>query len=304
MTHRFTTINQVISYIRTKNYTITKNMNLEIKDFKSILSAKKGEMTFCSTTKNDGIKIIKASKASLIICPLAFKNKNIRTNSVLVFVDKPRLVFLRCLKKFLKINELHDIHSTAIIKSKKIGKNVYIGPFSYVGKNVVIGDNTIIHGHVNIYGNSNIGRNVIIDSFTVIGSDGFGFEKNENGDWEKFPHIGNVEIKDDVEIGANVCIDRGTLESTVIGTGTKIDNLVHIAHNVKIGKNCMVVAHSLLGGSCILGDGVYIAMSAVIRDGIKIGTGAMIGMGSVVTRNVDDGITVIGVPAHPIKKIR
>lgn len=277
-------------------------MNSEIKGFKPILSAKKGEMTFCNTIGNDGIKMINATEASLIICPRAFKNRHIKANPVLVFVDRPRLAFLRCLKKFSNLTEPHGIHSTAIVKSRKIGENVYIGPYSYIGENVTIGDNTIIHGSVNIYGNTNIGRNVIIDSFTVIASDGFGFEKNEDGKWEKFPHIGSVEINDDVEIGANVCIDRGTIESTVIGAGTKIDNLVHVAHNVKIGKNCMIVAHSLLGGSSTLGDCVYVSMSAVIRDGIKIGTKATIGMGSVVTKDVVNGVTVIGVPAHPIRK--
>lgn len=263
---------------------------------------KKGEMTFCSTIGNEGIKLIKMSKASLIICPLSFKNKNIKTNSILIFVDKPRLLFLRCMRKFSNLQVFHGIHPTAIIKSKKNGKNVYIGPFCHIGENVTICDNTIIHGSVNIYGNTHIGRNVVIDSFTVIGSDGFGFEKNEKGLWEKFPHVGNVKIYDDVEIGANVCIDRGSLESTVIDRGTKIDNLVHVAHNVRIGKNCIIVAQSLLGGSSIVEDNVYIAMSAVIRDGIKIGKGAMIGMGSVVTRDVPKGFVVMGVPARPIRQ--
>jgi UDP-3-O-[3-hydroxymyristoyl] glucosamine N-acyltransferase len=277
-------------------------MNLKITGFKSILFAKKGEMTFCNIVGAEGIKMIKMSKASLIICPLSFKNKNIKTDSVLIFTEKPRLLFLRCLNKFSNSKVLHNIHSTVIIKSKKIGKNVHIGPFCYIGKNVTIGDNTMIHGSVNIYGNTHIGRNVIIDSFTVIGSDGFGFEKNEKGVWEKFPHNGDIKISDNVEIGANVCIDRGSLESTIIGTGTKIDNLVHVAHNVKIGQNCMIVAHSLLGGSSIIEDNTYIAMSAVIRDGIKIGKGAMVGMGSVVTRDVPKGVVVMGVPAHPIKR--
>lgn len=205
------------------------------------------------------------------------------------------------MKHYVYADNDEGIHPTAVIESKISGKNVYIGPFVYIGKNVTIGNNCKINSNVSIYGNTVIGNNVIVDSCTVIGADGFGFEKNNSGKWEKFPHIGGVEIHDDVEIGANTCIDRGTLENTVIGKGTKIDNLVHIAHNVTIGTNCVVIAQSLIAGSCVIEDNAYIAMSVCVRNGIKIGKNSVVGMGAVVTKNVSPNITVFGVPAKPIK---
>jgi UDP-3-O-[3-hydroxymyristoyl] glucosamine N-acyltransferase len=296
-----TSVGEIVSFLDTKNHSI-KNIREKIVGFKSLSSAKKGDATFCQARGKNGQSKIFSSNASLIICHTSLRNKVRKTNSNLIFVDKPRLWFLRCMKKFIVSDILYDIHPTSVVESTKIGRNVHIGPFVYVGKKVAIGENTIIHGNVTIYNNTCIGNNVIIDSSTVIGADGFGFEKNDSMQWEKFPHVGGIEIHDNVEIGANVCIDRGTLDNTIIGEGTKIDNLVHVAHNVRVGRNCIVVAQSLLGGSCILGDNVHVAMSASIRDGVKIGKNAVIGMGSVVTKDVSDNTVVIGVPARPYKK--
>ena len=301
MVKQYTNVEEIISFLNAKNHSI-KNIHEKIIGFKSLSSAKKGDATFCQARGKVGHSKVLSSNASLIICHTSLRSITKKTHSNLIFVDKPRLWFLRCMKKFVLSTTLYGIHPTSVIESKKIGRNVYIGPFAYVEKNVTIGDNAIIHGNVTIYSNTRIGNNVIIDSSTVIGSDGFGFEKNDSMQWEKFPHVGGIEIHDNVEIGANVCIDRGTLDNTIIGEGTKIDNLVHVAHNVRIGRNCIVVAQSLLGGSCILDDNVHVAMSASIRDGIKIGKNAVIGMGSVVTKDVSDNTIVIGIPARPYKK--
>lgn len=137
----------------------------------------------------------------------------------------------------------------------------------------------------------------------VIGGEGFGYE------WDgeklvKFPHRGDVIIEKDVEIGANTCIDRATLEgkATLIGEGTKIDNLVHIAHNVKIGKHCLIVAGTVIGGGVIIGDRCYIGIGAMIKNKVKIGNDVTIGMGAVVLHDIPDGWTVVGNPAKRLEK--
>ena len=133
-------------------------------------------------------------------------------------------------------------------------------------------------------------------------SNGFGYSRNEEFEFEKFPHVGGVIIEDNVEIGANTCIDRGALGNTVIKTGTKIDNLVHIGHNCVIGKHCAIIANSMLGGSVVIKDYSWIAPSASILNQLSIGEKVTIGLGSVVNKSVPDGETWMGVPAKPLKE--
>ncbi len=293
-------VSDVISFVKSKYYLNDHNKEILIR-FNSIDLAKKGDIVFISSNNLNAIKILKKSNASLILCPIELKKEIKTSKSTIIFVDNPRLWFLRCLQKFFPKEKIDSIDSTSIVKTKLIGNNFSLGPFCYISKNVVIGNNVTIFGNVFIHENVVIGNNVIINASTTIGSDGFGYERNSKKRLEKFPHIGKVEIHDDVEIGSNTCIDRGTLGSTVIGSGTKIDNLVHIAHNVIIGKNCAIVANSLLGGSCVIGDNAYISMSSTIRDSIKIGNSAIVGMGSVVVKNVLANTTVYGVSAKPVK---
>lgn len=277
--------------------------SLGVSNFRSINVANEHHMTFCSVQDDIGLRLIESCQATVIICPLSLRKELTKKKKkcALILVDNPRIWFSRCIAKFgksLMPNETTGIDPTSVVESKNIGKNVRIGPHCYIAPEVMVGDNTIIHAGVQIYNKTTIGKNVIINSNTVIGEDGFGFEKNHKGQWEKFPHIGGVEIQDDIEIGANTCIDRGTLENTVIGSGTRIDNLVHIAHNVKVGRNCMIIAQSLLAGSSVLEDGVYVAMCACIREGVRLGKNCFVGMGAVVTRDIDKGDIVFGVPAR------
>jgi UDP-3-O-[3-hydroxymyristoyl] glucosamine N-acyltransferase len=135
------------------------------------------------------------------------------------------------------------------------------------------------------------------DSIIHRGPDGFGYERKEDGTLVKFSHFGKVIINDNVDIGSNTCIDRGTINDTIIGEGSKVDNLVHIGHNVRIGKNCVIIAQSMIGGSTVIDDNVWISPSSVIRDGLRIGRHALIGMGSVVTKNIPANEIWIGTPA-------
>ena len=133
----------------------------------------------------------------------------------------------------------------------------------------------------------------------IIGGDGFGFAKDKMGVYQKFPHFGGVKIDDDVEIGANTTIDRGTLGFTIIGQGSKINNLCHIAHNTNIGMNCIINCGVTISGSVRIGDDSWIGSGANIRDGVRLGRNVLVGMGSAVVKNVPDDQVVIGVPAKP-----
>ena len=165
-----------------------------------------------------------------------------------------------------------------------------------VGHDVSVGEQTIIHPNVTIYDRSVIGSRVIIHAGTVIGSDGFGFAR-DGARHRKIPQVGNVVIEDDVELGSNVTVDRGTFGSTVIGRGTKIDNLVQIAHNVRIGQDTLLVAQSGISGSTRLGNSVTIAGQSGAVGHIEIGDGAIVGAKSAVTHDLPPGAFVIGHPA-------
>jgi UDP-3-O-[3-hydroxymyristoyl] glucosamine N-acyltransferase len=209
-----------------------------------------------------------------------------------------------------------EIHPAAIVdKSAVIGAGTKIGAGCYIGPKVKIGENATIYPNVTILDESTIGKNSVIWSGTVvrerchigndciihpnatIGADGFGFRPCPEKGLVKIPQIGNVIIGNNVEIGANTCIDRGKFSSTVLGDGCKIDNLVQIGHNSKLGRFCIMAGNSGLAGSVTLGNGVIIGGSASIKDHTTIGDGVIIGAGSGVTCDIPAGKTMLGYPA-------
>ncbi|WP_186441227.1 UDP-3-O-(3-hydroxymyristoyl)glucosamine N-acyltransferase [Desulfamplus magnetovallimortis] len=182
-----------------------------------------------------------------------------------------------------------------------LGHRVHIMSGAYIGDNVVMGDDVVIKPNVTIMGNTKIGSRVVIHPGTVIGSDGFGFTPDLERGHEKIPHAGYVEIGDDVEIGACNTIDRGTFGKTLISKGVKTDNLVHIAHNVTIGENSLIVAQVGIAGSTTIGNRVIIAGKAGISGHLKIGDGAIVGPGAGVLGDVKPGEIVSGIPEMPHK---
>lgn len=209
-----------------------------------------------------------------------------------------------------------NIHPTAVVDaSAKIGLGTNIGAGAYIGPNVIIGDNVLIYPNVTILDESTIGNQTTIWSGAVIrerchigshciihpnatiGADGFGFRPDPERGLVKIPQIGNVIIGNGVEIGANSCVDRGKFSSTIVGDGCKIDNLVQIGHNSKLGKFCIMAGNSGLAGSVTLGNGVIIGGSASIKDHTVIGDGAIVGAGSGVTGDIPAGKTMLGYPA-------
>jgi UDP-3-O-[3-hydroxymyristoyl] glucosamine N-acyltransferase len=187
-------------------------------------------------------------------------------------------------------------HYTVIDQMVNIGKNTYIGNFVKIGNNVTIGSNVKLYDSVIINDNTAIGDNVIIYSSAVIGSEGFGYIFRE-GKRIKIRHVGNVIIENDVEIGSNTCIDRATIDSTIIGEGTKIDNLVQIGHNVKIGKNCIIIAETGISGSCNIGNNVIIGGQVGIADHVDIPDDTTIASKSGVIGTIKKSGIYAGFPA-------
>jgi len=184
----------------------------------------------------------------------------------------------------------------------KVGRRVRIAPGCVIGDDVVIGDDCLLHPNVTVLEHSILGARVILHSGTVLGSDGFGYAHDRQGHHLKRPHVGYVQIDDDVEIGANVCVDRGTFGRTWIKRGTKIDNLVQVAHNVRIGEDSILVSQSGISGSTFLGDGVILGGKAAIAGHLRIGNRVTAAAKAGITSNLEDGEIVAGFPAIQHKK--
>lgn len=223
----------------------------------------------------------------------------------LLVVENPRKAFSNVLEEFFaKKIEFGNIDSSAIIHNSviydpsqvSIGANVVIEEGCTLGNYVTIGHNTVIKSDTALENRVSIGSNC------TIGGVGFGYESNDEGEYELIPHVGNVRLDSHVEVGNNVCIDRAVMGSTHLKAHVKVDNLVHIAHGVQIDKNSLVIAHAMIAGSVKIGKNVWVAPSSAILQKLNIGDDSLIGLGSVVTKNVNKGEIVVGVPAKPINK--
>lgn len=197
------------------------------------------------------------------------------------------------------LGEEISVHPFAYVGSNvSVGARVTIYPGAYIGDNVSIGDDSVIYSNATVREGVTIGSRVIIHAGAVIGSDGFGYVQDGNGLY-KIPQVGGVVIGDRVEIGANVTVDRATTGNTIIGSGSKIDNLAHVAHNVNIGENCIIIAQVGISGSVTIGDGTILAGQVGVRDHVTIGSGATVGAKSGVVKDIPDGQVFSGIPAIP-----
>ncbi len=294
---------------------IVGNTTQNITAPEQIETASNTEITFIGNKKYE--KFWPNSKACLAVV-----NDNIAIepgeNRAFIKVKNADLAMSQVLEMYAPPTPLFhsEIHKTAIIdETATIGNGTRIGANCYIGPNVIIAENVTIYPNVTILDECTVGKNTIIWSGTVIrersiigtdcifhpnatiGADGFGFRPDPDRGLVKIPQIGNVVIGNNVEIGANSCVDRGKFSSTILGDGCKIDNLVQIGHNSKLGKFCIMAGNSGLAGSVTLGDGVVIGGSASIKDHTTIGAGAMVGAGSGVTGDIEAGKVMLGYPA-------
>lgn len=215
----------------------------------------------------------------------------------IIISDSPRLDFCKAVAYLLDCGKFEFVYPRTSISSSAV-----VSDTAVIESGVVIGDNTFVGHNVVIHSGTVIGSNTIIRDNTVIGAEGFGFEKDIDGSWIRFTHLGGVQIGDNVEIGALNSVCKGSIGNTVISNGTKTDNLVHIAHNCFIGKDCIITAAAELSGGVTLGNNVWIGPNSSLMQKITVGDSAIVGLGSVVTKSVESCHTVAGVPAKIIRR--
>lgn len=294
--------------------TIIGDDSIKISSLAPIDNIISGSLVFADS--EDKVKIVESSAAAALLV----NHKTLFSTKPLIQVAHPFKAFIKLLNHFnppKKINA--GIHPTAVIGEEvTLGKNVSVGPYVviesgstigsnsilkshiHIGHDVTIGEHAIIHSHVTIYDNCKIGSRVTIHASTVIGSDGFGYTFVD-GQHLKVPHLGNVIIEDDVEIGANTAVDRATLGATVIGEGTKIDNLVQVAHSVKLGKHNILCGFTGIAGSSTTGNNVIFAANVGVSDHVRIDDGVVLGARTGVPPNkhLKEGTVYLGSPARP-----
>jgi len=304
------------------NGSIDGNPDVAVTELSKIEDGKEGSLSFLSNPKYENF--LYSTQASVVIVSKNFKPNQLYT-STLIRVDNPYSSFTILLDKYNEamnmqseksgIDKLAYVHPTA-----KIGKNTFIDAFAYISENVEIadgckvntqtfiganskiGENSTLFPGVKVYHNSIIGNRVVIHSNTVIGSDGFGFAPQANGTYNKIPQIGNVIIEDDVEIGANTTVDRATMGSTIVRKGSKIDNLIQIAHNVEIGENTVVAAQSGISGSTKIGPNSVIGGQVGIAGHLTLAKGTQIGAQAGINFNItEENKQWHGSPAQPLR---
>ena len=292
--------------------TLEGDGSIEINGVRGVHDAKKGDITFLM--QNKYLDVLKKSKASAV-----FVVKPVEVSIPQIVVAKPELAFARLVKEFHpEPRPQPGIHSSVVIGEKVVlGENVTLSAGVCIGENVSIGNDVVLypnvvigndckiddyctlHPNVTLYRNTEMGRHVIVHAGTVIGADGFGYTLDEKGCHYKINQFGRVVIEDFVEIGANSCIDRAAMDTTLIKAGTKIDNLVQVAHNCTVGNHSILVAQVGLAGSCRLGHHVVLAGQVGIADHVTLGNQVTVTAKSGTFRDLENNAVVSGWPAVP-----
>lgn len=293
-------VSEIISFLGDKVIGVEGELeDAYIDNLAEVERVNKSTLDWINPSKQNKQAIAEVSKARVLlvddsIMPIAGK--------VLIRVNNPKVALAEIGNQFFVEHPKAGIHPTAIIDpDAKIGKNVSIGAYCVIGK-ATIGDNSVLDSNVRVYDDTVMGKGCVIKAGAVLGGAGFGYEKDADGNKFRFPQIGQLIMGDYVEVGANTCIDRGALADTVIGNFTKINNLCHIAHNNKIGKNVTITGCVNVSGSNVIDDDVWIAPNSSIRGWVHIEKGSTVGMGAVVVKNIPEGETWVGNPAHKLEK--
>lgn len=289
-------VRELAAYIRAQNtdVEICGNQDTEISGFSSLNHYHPGSITWLKGQANADLNKV---KLTAVVC-----SSEVEVDAeVKLITDNPKEVFFKVVDYLDDCEPACGIARTAVFgKNVQIGERVSVGDYCCIGDNVQIGDDTQIEAHVVLERNVKIGKRCAVKAGAIIGGTGFGYSKT-NQDYRKVSHHGSVVVGDDVDIGSNTCIDRGTIDDTVIEDGVKIDNLCYIAHNVMIGKNTCIAACSAICGSVSIGQNVYIAPNATVLNQMQIEDGAVIGMGAGVLNHIPPNTVNIGFPAKTIR---
>ncbi|PRR75110.1 UDP-3-O-(3-hydroxymyristoyl)glucosamine N-acyltransferase [Clostridium thermopalmarium] len=285
-----------------KNYDL---YNTTIYSVSSINNPKDNTLIFVNKLNEEHQKKLSKVKNCIILLnkfDLSFK----LDHNCLLYVDRPRKEYAKILDFIIKgqsnkIQRYTYMDGYCIGEDVIIGENTIIEPYSFIDHGVTIGSNCIIKSGARIRQNVSIGNNCIIKENSVIGTDGFGVERDEDGTTYKIPHLGGVNIGNNVEVGALTCICQGTVEPTIIKDYVKIDDNVFIAHNCNIEKGTYIIANSEVSGSVSIGKNCWISPNSCIRDGLIIGDNSLIGIGAVVVKDIESNSVVAGNPAIKLK---
>lgn len=301
------------------NGTVDGDVNAKVHTFGKIEEALEGSLTFLANPKYT--HYIYSTGASIVLVSKDFKPEK-EISTTLIRVDNP----YEALSELMRMVDAHlNAHPSGreepsfVAEDVEIPEGSYIGAFSYVGKGVklghgvkiypgtyvghyaTIGDNTVLYAGVKIYHHCAVGNNCIIHAGAVIGADGFGFAPDHEGHYQKIPQLGIVTIDDNVEIGANTTVDRATMGHTHVGAGSKIDNLVQVAHNVTIGSDTVMAAQGGVAGSAKIGNHCMVGGQVGVAGHISVGNNVQIGAQSGIPNNVADNSTIMGYPAVPAR---
>ena len=296
--------------------TIVGDKGATVSTVSSIDGGKDGSLAYLTNPKYE--QYIYTTEASIVLVDSTFEPKQ-EVKTTLIKVDNVAQCVLNLLEMYNAsrpqkrgISKLASIHEGAVIgedcyvgdftvveATAKIGDKVQIYPQCYIGDNVTIGDGTKIYPGVKIYEGCVVGKNCILHAGVVIGADGFGFAPREDGTFAKIPQLGNVIIEDNVELGANTCVDRAKTDSTIIRSGVKLDNLIQVGHNVQIGSNTVMSAQVGIAGTTKIGSNCFVGGQVGFADHITVGNGCKIGSQSGLDKSVPDGEIRFGSPALP-----
>lgn len=305
MKTRKITIKEILAYLGQKVIgTEGPVNNVYIDNLAEVERVNSTTLDWVNPAKQNKQHIVEQSRAKVLLVDDSVKYSQVLTEQckTLILVKNPKVALAEIGNHFFVDKPTPEIHPTAIIDSEaKIGKDVTIGAYCVIGK-AEIGDGCVLDSNVRVYDDTVMGKGCVIKAGAVLGGAGFGYERDADGNKFRFPQIGQLIMGDYVEVGANTCIDRGALADTIIGDYTKINNLCHIAHNNKIGRNVTITGCVNISGSNIIDDNVWIAPNSSIRGWVHIEEGATVGMGAVVVKNIPAKETWVGNPAHKLEK--